>query len=197
MKIKSLTCTLAAAVAGTVASHAAFLSIDDSSPNETIVVDANDFEAGLQINGVSFQQGLGNPATGTFNEADINGTLSFVGSWIAPAVQGSGSRTIYLTEPSDGSVSDVLHVEWVLTGSIATITGTFHSDVEGAPKVFPPPGAEVQVEDGSFVDFSLPFLTAQFRSDNEVPGVPDSGSTLSLLGLAFAFVGAASRKLRR
>src|SRR2546426_173310 len=71
----------------------AALVFDDTSPNETITIFANDFEFGLSINGQPFQQGLNNPASGTFPET---GPISFSGSWIDLGQTQPGSRTIYL-----------------------------------------------------------------------------------------------------
>src|SRR6266849_9706795 len=81
------------------AARAASLLFNDTSPNETITISANDFEGGLFINGVLFQQGLGLPASITL--AETNGPISFSGQWIDLGQTTPLTRTIYLVEAQD------------------------------------------------------------------------------------------------
>jgi len=180
---------------------AAFLAIDDTSPQEIIIVSANDFEGGLTVNGGLLQQGLQNPATATFDET-LNG-ISFVGRWLAPGGVAPGSRVVVFVEPGPGAapvVSDILRISYDNdTQGFGILTGTFISDPEGGPGLSLPTDPNVitwNESDGPY-DFSAPFLTASANSD---PGdvVPDSGpGLLGLLTLA-AFCGlGASRNLRQ
>src|SRR5437867_13122517 len=60
---------------------AAAIAIDDTSPNETITVSANDFECGgFSVNGALIQEGLGSPGSITVPESA--GAVSFHGRWI-------------------------------------------------------------------------------------------------------------------
>src|ERR1044071_351387 len=63
VSLRSLALFASASLFATNAAHASFLSIHDTDPNETITVDANDFEGGLFVNGVLVQQGLHSPGT--------------------------------------------------------------------------------------------------------------------------------------
>jgi hypothetical protein len=193
MKTFRLAMAVASALAVPLASEAAFFSIDDSAADETITVSANDFEAGLIINGAPFQSGLGSPATATADEAAIAGTITFSGSWIDLGFTTPGSRTVYFLEPGSGETSDILQMNYGTDGFFGHLEGSFISDT-GLPLPPPPVGAETIVESKDFSDFSLPFLSFQVRSD--VKATPDGGSTLGLLALAFGAIGTA-RKLRR
>jgi hypothetical protein len=182
------------ALAASLGSQAAFLSIDDSSPDETITLSINDFEGGFTVNGTLLQIGIGGPGVNvTFPEA---AAINFSGSWIDNGLTPTGERAIWLLEPT-GETSDILTIAFSSAAGFGTISGSFISDSEGSALPAPPPGADIILEDGGFVDFSLPFLTAQFRSDTETVTTPDSGSMLSLLGLAVGAIGLTGRKLRR
>lgn len=153
------------------AARAGFLSIDDSLANETIVISANDFENGLSINGVSFQSGLGIPATMTIPETTT--PITFSGSWIDEGASTPGHHIVYLVE-ADGSISDILDYTVSTDGFNGTITGSFQSDVEGSSLgTLPDPlpaDATVQLEaDNATIDFSQAFLQAFVISDTQEP----------------------------
>jgi hypothetical protein len=156
---------------------AAAINIDDTSPNETITITANDFEFGLNLNGALFQQGLGNPATVTLPEDAVG--LSFSGEWITFNQQGPVDRTIYLIESPAISgtapplVSDILR--FVITpntdNGTATINGTFVSDVNdnlGTLPVGTSPN-DVFLETGNPVTLNFVGLSLSVTSDIEVP----------------------------
>ena len=167
------------------ASRAGALLFNDTSTNETITVSANDFEGGLFINGVLFQQGLGNPATITL--AETNGAISFSGQWIDNGLTIPGTRTIYLVEAQDPTlISDILQYSLDRNGIYGHIQGSFVSDINdtlGRLPVGVPP-ANIFIENGQAVDFSAPFLTAQVISDVDVP--EPGALSLCLIGLLTA-----------
>ena len=176
--------------------QAAALIFDDTNPNETITVSANDFEFGLNINGVPFQQGLNNPASAVFPEAD--GKISFVGEWETPGVNPNLVDRIYFVESNDPTVvSDVLEfrVRSAPGSGRSSIVGFFVSDDHNnLGKV--PAGATVVVEDGQLYTVpGLPFLQLSVLSDAEQVPEPASVITWSLLGLCS--LGFGRRALRR
>src|SRR5436309_15484351 len=81
---------------------AASIIFDDTSSAETITVLANDFEEGFFVNGVQIQQGLNNPGSATFAEAE--GPLAFFGAWIDLGQNVPTVRTIYLVEAGDPTI---------------------------------------------------------------------------------------------
>ena len=175
--------------------RAAFFSIDDSNPNETISIVANDFEGGLSINGTLFQQGLNNPAT--MNLPETNGPISFSGRWLDNGQTVPGTHLIYLVEAQDHTlISDTLQYTLDSAGGFGFINGTFVSDVNDnlghLPANVDP--TTVFVENGQFVNFGAPFLTAQVLSDVDVP--EPGAVSLGLLGL-LSLGGLKLRRLRR
>jgi len=185
MKKLSFSLLLTLVVMAPSGMNAAFLFLNDTNANDTITVSANDFEFGLTVNGVPFQQGLGNPATGTFPET--NG-ITFSGQWIDQGQTTPGAHTIYLVEAFDHTlISDILQYTLDTSGGHGFINGSFVSDNENNLGRLPPtlpPGSSVFIENGQVLDFSAPFLTAQVLSDFEVPE-PGAASIL-LLGLLAA-----------
>jgi len=162
--------------------RAAFFFIDDTSPNETITISANDFEGGLTINGGLFQQGLNNPASATFPET--NGPISFSGRWIDQGLTTPGPHTLFLVEAQDHTlISDILQYTLDSAGGFGFINGSFVSDVNDnlghLPANVDP--TTVFIENGQAVNFGAPFLTAQVISDVDVP--EPGAVSLGLLGL--------------
>jgi hypothetical protein len=164
---------LAASVWTINSAQAAAIIFDDTSPAETITVFADGFEGGLFLNGALFQSGLGRPATTTLLES--LGAISFSGTFAAPGIPPrAGTRTIYLLEPDLKTLSDTLDLTWSYDGTMATVSGSFTSDVEGLPPSSLPPGvdpADVFVESGRPVGIGMDFFNVEVRSD-----VPESGS---------------------
>jgi hypothetical protein len=196
--MKSIFYSLAAltlVAAAPMSAKAAFLRIDDYS--EQITVTANDFEAGLFINGSLFQQGLNNPATGTYPEGAAN-PLSFAGSWIDRGQTPGATHTVYFVEAEDPTtVSDVLIYTTSTDGQLGHIVGSFTSDDEGGLGTVPavlPPDASVFVENGQDYDFSQPFLTALAGSDAAAVPVP---AGLVLAGTGIASLAGYRRRMRK
>ena len=165
----------------------AALIFDDTNPNETITISANDFEGGLFINGAPFQQGLNHPATGTFPET---GPITFSGQWIDNGANTFTTRTIYLVEPSNPSlVSDIFRYTISPQGNgTSVIQGDFTSDVnEGSLGTLPPDvnPNDVFIENGQAVPFAAAFLSGSINSDIEVP----EPGTLSLCLIGVLSVG--------
>src|SRR5437879_1242455 len=88
---------LAIAAIGLIAPRpagAAFLSINDALPSESIAFSLNDFEGGFFLDGTEVQLGLNNPVTVTVAEVNAAGAPiihTFSADWItAGLVPGSG-----------------------------------------------------------------------------------------------------------
>src|SRR5262245_5264661 len=94
--------------------RAAFFYIDDTLTTEQIQISANDFEQGLSINGVLFQQGLGSPASALFPEGNAAGgpiVYNFQGSWLNPSGSVPLPVQVAFIEPGSSAnpiLSDVL-----------------------------------------------------------------------------------------
>lgn len=165
-------CAAALAALAPVSMRGANLSIDDTSPNDTVTISTIDFEGGFSVNGNKIQTpGLGIPGTVSVPETV---QIAFTGQWIDQGAAGTGSRTLYLVEAADPTLlSDIFSYSWFpnAASGYETIQGTFVSDLEnnlGNLPVGVDP-ADVYVENGQAVNFSLPFLTGQVLSDVEIP----------------------------
>jgi hypothetical protein len=179
--------TAAACLLACSAAKGSFISIDDTSPNETITITVNDFEGGFSVNNVLIQQGLGNPGSVTLPET---APITFVGRWIDLGQTQTGTRVSYLVEQNDPTqISDILQL--VFRGRCQW----FGVIKEPSPPTPRPPwfvaagaGWRLFVEaPGLIVPFSAPFLQGLVQSDVDPATVPDSGpgvfGLLSLLGL--------------
>lgn len=160
-----------------VSARAAAFLIDDTLPTEQIVFSANDFEGGLLLNGAPFQQGNNNPAVATRPEADVNGNpivYSFDGLWLTTGAPLPPTFQVAFIEPSDGSLSDVLFVQYIDQGNgFGRMVGHFVSDAGTGlnPSQYITPGVQVTnwPESNGPFNFSAPFLTGSANSDAEVP----------------------------
>jgi PEP-CTERM motif len=156
--------------------RAAAFIIDDTLPTEVIVFSANDFELGLTLDGNLFQQGNNNPAVATLPEGDANGPIvhHFDGRWITTGAAMPTTRQVAFLEPSDGSLSDVLFVQYIDQGNgFGRMVGSFVSDAGTGlnPSQYIDPLIPVinwPETNGPF-NFSAPFLTALANSDADVP----------------------------
>src|ERR1043166_5079141 len=172
--MKHLRSTLAIlALAGAIAvapqlAGAAVFTIDDTSPDDTITIDAGGFVS-LDINGSLFESGVENSATMTLPESA--GEITFAGTWPFFAPPASSLRVVFV-EPEDPSVvSDVLSVDYdvAIGGELASIVGSFVSDFENNLGLVSDPqytGYTVYVENSTGFDFSHSNLSARAVSDS-------------------------------
>ena len=162
-----------------VSARAAALLIDDTLTTDQIVFSANDFEGGLSLDGVLFQQGTNNPAVATLPEADVNGNPivhNFDGTWITGGATLPPTIQVAFLEAQNPSIlSDVLFVQYTDQGNgFGRIVGHFVSDTKEQglnPSQYITPGVAVTnwPETNGPFNFSAPFLTGIANSDVDVP----------------------------
>lgn len=199
--MRRFTCALLGATAlsflAPASAHAAAFIIDDTLPTEVIVFSANDFEAGLILDGNLFQQGNNNPAVATLPEGDANGPIvhHFDGSWITTGAALPPTVQVAFLEPGTSILSDVLFVHYIDQGNgFGRIVGSFVSDTGTGlnPSQYIDPLVPVinwPESNGPF-NFSAPFLTGLANSDVDVP--EPASCVLLILGL----VATAWRRIR-
>lgn len=171
------------------AAKAAAITIDDTSPNNTITISVNDFEYGFFVNGTLFQQGLNNGQSITLTE---NLPVSFSGQWIDLGESIPVNKTIYFVKPDTPTlISKIFNYSVSTDGSVGTILGTFQSDLAGNLGSLPlgVDPANVFIENGQSVPFSAAYLGGRILSDTPET-VPEPTSTLGFLALGT--LGAAS-----
>jgi len=173
----ALTGVAALSLFGTQSVRGAAFFIDDTLLNDAIRFTANDFEGGLTIQGVLFQQGTNNPAVGEFPEGNAAGPIvyNFQGSWITGGAQMPPPVQVAFLEPGTQILSDVLLCQYTNMGNgFGQITGHFVSDTTELgldPGQYLTPGIPVTnwPENLGAFNFSAPFLSALANSDVDVP----------------------------
>jgi hypothetical protein len=148
---------------------------------------------GFFVNG-TFYSGLDSPHPITVAGENAIVTISGPLGWTD--VQG-GPGNVNIFE-AGGALSDT----WQMTGFT---TLNFLSDTEGGPPLVPVPGNQQLVETGSLQQLANLLWTIDgggtvsdnfyFQSDVEAPGVPESGSTLALMGLGMLGIGVFHRRI--
>ena len=196
--MRRFTCALlgvaALSLLAPVSTRAAAFLIDDTLATDQIVFSANDFEGGLSLDGVPFQQGNNNPAVATLPEADANGNPivhDFDGRWLTTGAQLPATLQVAFLEPLTQSLSDVLFVQYIDQGNgFGRMVGHFVSDASELglnPSQYITPGVAVTnwPETNGPFSFNAPFLSASANSDVDIP----EATSVLILGVG-ACVGA-------
>jgi len=183
----------AIALSALMPASAASLSIDDASIDGSITFNIGQFDAGIGfvIDGTQIVE----PSVGNTSAAVSEGTAgdpithTFSGQFITGGPLTLTSATIAFTEPG-GGISDILTYAYTGGGfgEVATLTGTFVSDVESGGSLVAPEGA-ILVSEGTPFDFSNTNISASAVSDVEAVPVPEPASFMllraGLLGFGF------------
>jgi len=168
---------------------AASLVIDDASLEGSIIFSVGqfDFGMGFVLDGTQILA----PSLGTASATVSEGTAAtgpithtFTGNFLTAGPLGSPTSGIIAFTEAGGGISDILTFSYTGggAGGVATLTGSFVSDLEGGSLVAPP-GATL-VPEGAPFDFSNTQITASAVSD--VDAVPGPLAGAGLPGLVFA-----------
>ena len=132
-------------IAGAV--HAANLTITDTDPSGKITIIWADFEQGLTVNGRYYPfAGYGYEQAVTITAAGTP-ALTFSGGWHSRGGVGSNA-TLYFVDAGTNHVRDLLTVTATGPGSqfgLASISGTFSSDIPNDLGTVPPGGTAIQI----------------------------------------------------
>lgn len=152
-------CAMAAIALFAVAkANAAIIAIDDTVFGQ-ITITANDFEGGLNVDGMPFQSGLGSPSMATIPG---EGPVLFQGSWIDLGANQAGMRTVYFVESFDNNcVSDIWSATYSTDGFIGSISATFTSSAIDCGLGVVPPGTDPSniIVEGGTANVDLAFLS--------------------------------------
>ena len=174
----------AIALMGPKTADAASLVIDDASTEGSIIFNVGQFDRGVGfvLDGTT----LLSPSLGTASRTVSEGTTIpiphiFTGQFLTGgALVAPTSGVIAFTE-AGGGISDILTYSYTGggAGAVATLTGSFVSDVTPGLSLIAPPGATL-VSEGTPFTFNNTNITASAVSDVEA-AVPEPAS-LTLLG---------------
>ena len=173
----------------------AIVTIDDSSPAETITVSWSGFFAGpVFVNNVL------QPDTGslTFNESAVN-TINFSGTWNSGGLAIAPTYVDFYEDGTLTTVSDNLVYSVGIGAGISTFNLSFTSDMEGGPPLLPQAGAGVFVEQldlsGNPLAYQHQYNTLQPLSFS-VTSAPEVVPEPSIIALGFLGVFLGIRRLR-
>jgi hypothetical protein len=168
-------------------SKAAFLTFDNTNPDDTVTVSFGGFAYPdyFQLwNGSSYYYYAPSGVATVPELAQVN----FYGAWYSPTGPNSGSNTIYLAESlgAGGVISDKLTYSWYTEGYNAggaknIISGTFKSDNASIDLGFLTGSEQNVFLKGSPVSFNLPNFDGLILTDGPA-NVPDGGATLTMIG---------------
>lgn len=183
-KLRLLAAGLAAALVFAVPNaRAASILIDAGNIEELVTFTFGQFEGGFSINGSTPTSG----GSFTFGEGT---QLNFTGQWIDLGQATAFSRTVYWTDPDDGSnvISEILQYTITPSGAsgLATISGFFQAEGLGTiPPGVSPADIIVEFADGSHdpFQFGAPFLSAQIITGAGSAVRAPEPTVLTLLGL--------------
>jgi len=181
----------AIAVVTTRPADAASLVINDATTEPTIIFSVGQFDSGIgfvldgtQILAPSLGSASATVSEGTAATGPI--THTFTGQFLTGgALVAPTSGTIAFTE-AGGGISDILTFSYTGggAGGVATLTGSFVSDLDPGGSLVAPPGATL-VSEGTPFTFNNTNITASAISDVDPPRVPEPAS-IALLGVGLA-----------
>ncbi len=202
MKLLLLCCVTVAATLLAVPrpAVAASLSINDATVEGSIIFSVGQFDTGtgFTLDGTQILAPSLGTASATVSEGSVASgpiTHTFTGQFVTSgALSSPTSGTIAFTE-AGGGISDILTFSYTGggPGGVATLTGSFVSDVEGGTPLVAPPGATLVSESTAFA-FNNTNITASAISD--AADVPEP-STLAFFGTGLVILGFAFLRRQR
>jgi hypothetical protein len=145
--------------------------------DDSLSINASDFDGGFSVNGSSIQQG-----SNIVTLLGSNNPVSFSGTWFNFGASIPLSRTIYFTQGNTSQISDIFSYTVSNSSLFGTISGLFQS---ASNLGFLPNGVSQSdvFQSGTTVSFGSNFLTASVATTATAPtSVPEP---FTLLGTIF------------